>query len=253
LDVVRVPVLLDQTIDRGVGGALDPLDQLVDAVAVDRKAEPSLRLDLVALRHRDLAHVVAEPGDPETVRLVPAGCRASPGAEPGIHRWVLPMTDHGLATSPEAGLDERELAIPVSRLVEVHEVHVDVGPGQVAVVLRVQVHERLAQVREAADPHLCRGEGVHPRDHADAALARVSVTQDAGDRLRRRDDGLGHDTDRDLGSLVKAPRDVAGVLVHLLQHLGPVEVLAPGDEPGFQVLQRRRHRWPLACRAGSVT
>ena len=39
-----------------------------------------------------------------------------------------------------------------------------VGPGDVAVELRVQVHERLLQRAQPGDPHLGRREGVHPGD-----------------------------------------------------------------------------------------
>ena len=38
--------------------------EVAHAVAVDREPEPRLGLDLVAFGDRDLAHVVAEPGDP---------------------------------------------------------------------------------------------------------------------------------------------------------------------------------------------
>ena len=54
--------------------------EVADAVAVDRDAQPDLRLDLVALGDRDLAHVVAEAGDLERLRLVPARGRARPDA-----------------------------------------------------------------------------------------------------------------------------------------------------------------------------
>ena len=50
---------------------------------------------------------------------------------------------------PHAGLDEPELAVAVRGLVEVHEVHVDLRPRQLAVELRVQVQERLAEQRTA--------------------------------------------------------------------------------------------------------
>ena len=134
----------------------DPLDELADAVAVDREAEPRLGLDLVALGDRDVAHVVAEPGDLEAVRLVPAGRGPRPRPEPRGDGRVLPVADDRLAAAPQAGLDERELAVAVGGLVQVHEVHVDVGPRQVAVVLGVEVDERLAQVGQPADPHLGR-------------------------------------------------------------------------------------------------
>ena len=61
-----------------VGDRVDGGDQVVDAVGVDRDAEAQLRLDLVALGHRDVAHVVAEAGQPQRPQLArsPSAARA---------------------------------------------------------------------------------------------------------------------------------------------------------------------------------
>ena len=55
---------------------------------------------------------------------------------------VLPVADHDLAVQAEAAADEPELAVAVGGLVQVHEVHVDRAPRQVAVELRVEVQRR---------------------------------------------------------------------------------------------------------------
>jgi hypothetical protein len=51
--------------------------------------------------------------------------------------------DDGLAANAEPGQDVRELAVAVCGLIEVHELKVDVGPGQFDVGLGVQVQQRL--------------------------------------------------------------------------------------------------------------
>jgi carbon starvation protein len=56
------------------------------------------------------------------------------------------------------------LAVAVGSLVEIHEIHVDVAPWQIAIELRVQVQKRLFKQREPADPHLGGRESVHPED-----------------------------------------------------------------------------------------
>ena len=240
-DVVCVLVLRDQVVDRRVADRGHAIRQVAHAVAVDREAEPRLGLDLVALGDRDVAHVVAEPGDLEAMGLVPAGRRPRPRAEPRQDGRVLPVADDRLAAPAQPRLDERELAVAVGGLVQVHEVHVDVGPGQVAVVLGVEVDEGLAQVGQPADPHLGRAERVHPGDDADARRRRVGLAQDRGDRLGRRDDRLGHDPDRHRGRLVEAAGDVAGVLVDPVQDRLAVQVLAAGHEPRLQAAQARPH------------
>ena len=123
-----------------------------------------------------------------------AAGRARPGADPVGDVRVLPVADDGLAGDPQPGLDEPELAVAVGGLVQVHEVHVDLGPRQIAVELRVQVEQRLGQRLEAGDPHPGRRERVHPGDDADARVARRSprgsvaaiASAERDDRLGRR-------------------------------------------------------------------
>ena len=232
---------VDQGVDLGLGDRRDALDEVGDAVAVDREAEPGLRLDLVAVGDRDLAHVVAEPRDPEPVRLVPARRRPRPPAEPRRDLRVLPVADDRLAAAPQPRLDERELPVAVGGLVEVHEVHVDLRPREIAVELRVEVDQRLAQVAEAGDPHLGRRERVHPGDDADAVGRAVGLAQDRGDAVRRRDDRLGDDRDRDLGRLVEARGDRPSVLADALQDRLAVQVLAARHEPRLELSQTGVH------------
>ena len=170
--------------------------QLADAVAVHRDPEPELGLDLVALGDRDLAHVVAEARDRETLRIVPAACRPRPGADPAGDGRVAPVADDRLAPQLHPRLDEAELPVAVRRLVQVHEVHVDVRPRQVAVELRMQVEERLLQGGEAGDPHPRRRERVHPRHEPDAGRRCVRLEAEPADRLGARQHRLVHDPDR---------------------------------------------------------
>src|SRR5699024_7684650 len=167
-DLVQLLVLGDQCVDRAVLDRIDHLDQVVDAPGVHGDAEPQLRLGLVTLGDGDVAHVVTEAGELQRMHLGPAGRGAGPAPDPGLHDRVARVTHHGLAVHAQAGGDVTELAVAVRGLVEVHEVHVDRGPGQLHVRLGVQVQQRGAQGVQALDPHLRGGEGVHPGDDAHA-------------------------------------------------------------------------------------
>ena len=131
--------------DLTIRGLVDGFDQVAHAVAVDRIAELDLRRDLVALGHRDLAHVVAEAAEFRALPVVPGRRRAGPGADARLHGGVLPIADDHLPVQPHAAHDEPVLAVAVGRLVQVHEIHVDGGPGNVAIVLGVKMEQRLAQ------------------------------------------------------------------------------------------------------------
>ena len=140
----RALVLGDQRVDLRLADVGDAPDQIADAVAVDRPAELDLRLDAVAAGHGDLAHVhAAEARDLHAPRVGERARGARPAVELGEHVLVLPVADDDLARQAQARADEPELPVAVRRLVQVHEVHVDLAPGQIAIELRVQVGQRL--------------------------------------------------------------------------------------------------------------
>ena len=136
-------------VDLGVGRVVDDRDEVADAEGVDAEPEPPLGLDLVALGDRDVAHVVAEAGDPARLPVALRARGPRPGADALLDLGVGPVADHDLALEAHPGRHEPELPVAVGGLVEVHEVHVDRVPGDLAVVLGVEVEERPLQGLEA--------------------------------------------------------------------------------------------------------
>ncbi len=237
-ELVGLLVLGDQTIDVRVVDRVDRRRQLADAVPVDGDAEANLSLDLVALGDGDLPHVVAEAGEAQRLRLVPPAGRPRPGADPLLDGWVGPVAGDGLPREPQARGHVAELAVAVRRLVQVHEVHVDLGPRQLAVELRVQMEERLLQRAQAGDPHLRGRERVHPGDDPDAAVVPVRLGAERANRLgapRRR---LVDDADRHGLGGVEPCRHLGRVLRDLAQGGLAVHVLAPGHEPDLESVER---------------
>jgi hypothetical protein len=53
------------------------------------------------------------------------------------------VTDNHLAIETHAAADEAKFAISMGRLVEVHEIRVNRGPGDLTSILRVQMQEGL--------------------------------------------------------------------------------------------------------------
>ena len=130
------------------------------------------------------------------------------------------------------------LAVAVGRLVEVHEVHVDLCPRKLAVELGVEVQERLLQGGEPGDPHPRRRERVHPDDEADARIGAVRLETERADRLGGRHDGLVDDPDRHRRRGIERRRDLRSMHVDLGDRLVPVEVLAARDEPELEAVER---------------
>ncbi len=232
---VFVFVRFHQLVHFPVAHLLDKGCQIAQPVAVDGVAKLDLGAHLVALRDGHLPHVVAEASHLQGLRVAPGTGRPRPAADLLLHRRRLPVAGHHLALAPQPRIDETELAPPVGRLVEVHEVHVDLAPGDVPVELGVQMQQRLLQLPQPGDPHPGRREGVHPGDEAGAAPVEVGLQTKTRDGLRRRQHRLQHDVDRNGGGRAKPGRHRAGMGGHLPQNFFAVKVLTAGDEPELVV------------------
>ncbi len=146
------------------------------------------------------------------------------------------MAGHRLSPERHPCLDVTELTIAVRRLVQVHEVHVDLVPGKRQVHLGVQVQKRLSQDVETGDPRLCRREGVHPRDDADAVISRARLDARPAYLCCSGEHRLPDKADTDLRPGVQQIDYLGGLLSHLAQRLVSVERLATGQEPDFESL-----------------
>ena len=251
-ELVALLVVLEQALDRVGRDGPYRIHELADAVAVHGEAEPQLCLDLVALRDRDVAHVVAEPRDREPLRLVPAaGCPCPPG-DPLDEDRILPVPGDGLPAPGHASLEESVLAVAVGRLVQIHEIHVDLRPRELAVELCVEVQERLLQGGEPGDPHPCRRERVHPDDEAGTRIRAVRLEAERADRLGGRHDRLVDDTNRHRRRGIERRRNLRRMHVDPGDRLLPVEVLAARDEPELEAVERLPGQAPLSSRVAPV-
>ena len=227
-----------QRLDVALGHGIDHLDQIADRVVVHLIAELDLGLNLVALGDRHVAHVVAKTGDLEVAAVVDGGGDAHPVANLLSGLFILPVTHHHGAGQPQPGPHEAELASAVGGLVQVHEVHVDLAPGEIPVELGVKLQQGLLQLAQRRDPHLGGGEGVHPHHEPDAALVVIGIAGYRAYLVQGGAGGLEHYLDRQAGALVELAGDGVGVIGHLLQGGGAIQVLAADQEPHFQLFHQ---------------
>ena len=252
--VVLGLVVLDDGLDLVVLDGLVGGDQLVDGPGVDRGAEHALGLGLVALGDGHVAHVVAPAHDLHGVGGVPAGAGTGPGGDLLGHLGVGVVADHNLAVDAEAGDDVPELTVAMGGLVQVHEVHVDGLPRDLHVMLGVQLQHRLGEHFQAADPHLGRGEGVAPGDHADDVRVGRGLDHELLDAVGGLQRGLEDDLDRNGAGAVQVIDDLGGLLGDLAQRLLAVQVLRADAEPDFLALERvcHNHMCCFLCCVGVV-
>ena len=168
---------------------------------------------------------------------MPGSRCAHPGGDTFLNLGIRPVAHHDLAIQAQAGVQEPGLAIAVGGLVEVHEIHVDLAPRQIAIELRMQMAERLSQGRQTANPHFGGRERMHPEDQARALGRVIGFQTELADFVRRGEHGLENDFQRQPPRAVQFLHDFARVCGHLLQRHLTVKVLTPGDIPDFKSIE----------------
>ena len=138
-----------------------------------------LELYTVAICYGNVVHVHTEHQAAYVVSISNTCSYASPCSNLLLSLFALPVTYNYLSRDAHTGADVTELDVAVSRLVEVHEVHVDRIPREFCVILSVEVEERLLESLQALDPHLSWREGVHPCDDTYALLIVVGCLHDS--------------------------------------------------------------------------
>ena len=113
-----------------------------------------LELYAVAISNGYIVHVHTEHEAAYVVSISNTCSYASPCSNLLLSLFALPVTYNNLSRDAHTGADVTELDVAMSRLVEVHEVHVDRIPREFCVILSVEVEERLLESLQALDPHL---------------------------------------------------------------------------------------------------
>ena len=229
--VVGAVVVGCQRVDLCITDGVDDGHEIVHAPGIDGDAEATLGLHLVAFGDGHVAHVVAEPRQAQRAQRGRAPGCPHPGRDAVPHPRIRRVSGDGLAGHTEPALDVSELPVPVRGLVQVHEVHVDLGPRQRLRGLGVQVQHRLLQHRQPGDPHLGRRERVHPRDHADASVVGIGLEDQAADGVGAGEHRLPQHLDEVSADALERVRDAPGLVRDLVQRLRPVQALAAGQEP----------------------
>ena len=133
-------------------------------------AHALLKLYSVSVGYGHVVHVHAEHETAHVLCVCHTGCHSCPYCNLLLRVLALPVAANHFARNAHAGADVAELNVAVGRLVEVHEVHVYGFPGNLGVVLGVEVEEWLLQCLQTLYPHFCGREGVHPSDDADTLV-----------------------------------------------------------------------------------
>ena len=98
----------------------------------------------------------------------------------------------------------------------------------------VQVQQRHLQRIQPADPHLGRGEGVHPGDHAQTVGVGVRFQHDPMDGFAVGQHGLPLHGQRELPRFIELINNLLRLTLDLLERLRTIKALASGQEPAIR-------------------
>ena len=203
---------------------------LADSPVLNLPAVLDLAFEPVAVRDRDIAHVVAEcrhacsVGEPDCLRDL---CET---ADLLNDRLMLIEARHHFMANSELCQDEAVLAVTMCRLIQVHEVHVNGIVRQLLVGLRVKVQKRLLKQLKPLDPHFRRGKCMHPGDDADAVVVNHDLFHILDADLGRLNGRQKLDPDHVPQLLIQEIDHLLAVLPDGLKALSSIKILASRDK-----------------------
>ena len=137
--VILFQIGVEELVGLLVGYFLPMFHEFRNGAIVDVIAQHLLGTHLITIGNGNIVHLVAETKDQHVLSVCPTGTNPCPYGDVLLSLLLLPMANHYLARNSESCTDMSELAVTVSALVEVHEVHVDFVPWNFRVILCVEV------------------------------------------------------------------------------------------------------------------
>ena len=112
--------------------------------------------DFIPICYGYIVHLIAETDNQHVLCISPCGTNTHPYGNLVLSILILPITYNYFTADTHTGTDVSEFAVAVSRLVQVHKVHIHGIPRYLFVELSVEVKQRLFQLLQTVYPHFSR-------------------------------------------------------------------------------------------------
>ena len=136
-----------------VGKLFNDRNHIAYAVIVYVPAIAYLALNSVAVRDRNVTHIVSQHCHFHCPAEINGCGSLSKAAYSGDNVLMLVVPCDHLALYAESCADKAELAVAVGGLVQIHKIHINAVVGQLFVVLGVEVEHRLFKRFKGSYPH----------------------------------------------------------------------------------------------------
>ena len=98
-----------------------------------------LRLNLISIRYRYIIHLVAKTDNQHVLSIRPSRTDTHPNSNLTLSFPIFPMPYHYFAANSHSSTNMPELTIAMSRLIQVHEVHIHGVPRYLLVELGMKM------------------------------------------------------------------------------------------------------------------
>ena len=141
IEIIQLAVFFKECIDFFVSHRIDNLYQIADPKIINGPTKLDLCFDFVAFRHPNVTHVVAKTSDFNLEAFIVADCHVHPSSNFFLDGFIFPITDNDFVLLFQTGIDKSVFSVTMSRLVQVHKVHIDGFPWNLFIVLSGKVQQ----------------------------------------------------------------------------------------------------------------
>ncbi len=140
-------------------------------------AQSHFSFHFISVRNGYIVHLVPKANDPHVMCIGPGCGNTHPDSDLCLCLLILPVACYHFPVFTHSGYHMSEFPVSVSTLVQVHKVHINFIPGDLFVELCMEMQQRLVKCLQPVDPHLGRGESMHPGDHPNAFFVIVCLPE----------------------------------------------------------------------------
>src|SRR5690606_1924375 len=120
---------------------LDLFNQVANAMRIDGITEFQLCFHFITFGNGHFAHIVSKAYESGTLPVGPPCCGSRPGTDLLLNSGFFPITGNYFSSETHAAHHETKFTVVMCTLVQVHEIHINSGPGDIAIELGMQVKE----------------------------------------------------------------------------------------------------------------
>ena len=182
-NIIFIIIFFNQNINIAFGNILHIIAYFIDRISVNFPSEFDLCLYFIALGNSYISHVIRNTANTNMAAFHDADCGTHPRCQSLLNLLISPVSDDNFSLDSHAGNDMTILSSTMSRLVFIHEIHINCVIWYFLVKLCMQMAQWFSVFLQSKDPGFCRRKCMHPSDHTCTFIVRISLIKSLTDQL----------------------------------------------------------------------